>query len=272
MASIVLDSVSYSYPSSPKREILSGLTVTIEAGTFVSVVGPNGCGKSTMLRVLNGLIVPNKGRVCIDGLTSSNRKDILPIRQKVALLFQNPDNAIVGDTVEEDIAFGPENLGLDEDEITNRVNEALAAVGLEDKRFSSPQALSGGEKARLGLAGVLALEPDVLALDEATAMVDPEGRRRIMEILRAQTREKGRTVILVTHHSDETLLSDRIIVMDKGQIVRDGTPREVYSDAEKLLSLGISIPPIVELSASLGLESTPLDEEELALALEEIHA
>ena len=251
MASLTLSDVSFSYSNNTEDRVISGLSLAIEAGTFVSIIGPNGCGKSTLARLLNGIYLPSSGSVTVDGLSTCDKKSIYEIRRKVALLFQNPDNQIVGDTVEDDTAFGPENLGLDRDEITKRVESSLSSVGLLEKRYDSPNTLSGGEKARLGIAGILALSPEVLVLDEATAMLDPRGRKDVMDILRNLWEKEGKTIILITHHPEETLYGERIVVMDKGRIKKDGSVEEVYSEPEVLRALGLGLPPYVELSLLL---------------------
>ena len=248
---IVLDNCSYSYSNNHEEKVLSGVSFRVDAGSFISVIGPNGSGKSTLAKLLNGLYLPTSGTVEVDGLSTREKKNIPQIRRKVALLFQNPDNQIVGDTVEDDTAFGPENLGLDRDEITKRVEDSLLKVGLLEKRKMSPNTLSGGEKARLGIAGVLALEPEVLVLDEATAMLDPKGRREVMEILHELWKHQGKTIILITHHPEETIYGERIIVLDKGEIKLDGSVEEVYRNSGKLKELGLELPPYVELSLLL---------------------
>ena len=251
MADIVLDNCFYSYSNSLEEKVLSGVSLRVEAGSFISVIGPNGSGKSTLAKLLNGLYIPSSGIVEVDGLSTREKKNIPQIRRKVALLFQNPDNQIVGDTVEDDTAFGPENLGLDRDEITNRVEDSLSKVGLLEKRKMSPNTLSGGEKARLGIAGVLALNPEVLVLDEATAMLDPEGRKEVMAILQDLWKYQGKTIILITHHPEETIYGERIVVLDKGEIKLDGSVAEVYRKSETLKKLGLELPPYVELSLLL---------------------
>ena len=251
MADIVLDNCFYSYSNSLEEKVLSGVSLRVDAGSFISVIGPNGSGKSTLAKLLNGLYIPTSGTVEVDGLSTREKKNIPQIRRKVALLFQNPDNQIVGDTVEEDTAFGPENLGLDRDEITKRVEESLSKVGLLEKRKMSPNTLSGGEKARLGIAGVLALNPEVLVLDEATAMLDPEGRKEVMAILQDLWKYQGKTIILITHHPEETIYGERIVVLDKGEIKLDGSVAEVYRKSETLRKLGLELPPYVELSLLL---------------------
>lgn len=248
---IVLDNCSYSYSNNHEEKVLSGVSFRVDAGSFISVIGPNGSGKSTLAKLLNGLYIPTSGTVEVDGLSTREKKNIPQIRRKVALLFQNPDNQIVGDTVEDDTAFGPENLGLDRDEITKRVEDSLSKVGLLEKRKMSPNTLSGGEKARLGIAGVLALEPEVLVLDEATAMLDPKGRREVMEILHELWKNQGKTIILITHHPEETIYGERIIVLDKGEIKLDGSVEEVYRNSGKLKKLGLELPSYVELSLLL---------------------
>ena len=251
MADIVLDNCFYSYSNSLEEKVLSGVSLRVEAGSFISVIGPNGSGKSTLAKLLNSLYIPSYGIVEVDGLSTREKKNIPQIRRKVALLFQNPDNQIVGDTVEDDTAFGPENLGLDRDEITKRVEDSLSKVGLLEKRKMSPNTLSGGEKARLGIAGVLALNPEVLVLDEATAMLDPEGRKEVMAILQDLWKYQGKTIILITHHPEETIYGERIVVLDKGEIKLDGSVAEVYRKSETLKKLGLELPPYVELSLLL---------------------
>ena len=251
MADIVLDNCFYSYSNSLEEKVLSGVSLRVEAGSFISVIGPNGSGKSTLAKLLNGLYIPSSGIVEVDGLSTREKKNIPQIRRKVALLFQNPDNQIVGDTVEDDTAFGPENLGLDRDKITKRVEDSLSKVGLLEKRKMSPNTLSGGAKARLGIAGVLALNPEVLVLDEATAMLDPEGRKEVMAILQDLWKYQGKTIILITHHPEETIYGERIVVLDKGEIKLDGSVAEVYRKSETLKKLGLELPPYVELSLLL---------------------
>ena len=250
MASLVLDDCSYSYSNALEEKVLSGVSITIDAGSFVSVIGPNGSGKSTLAKLLNGLYLPSSGTVSVDGLSTKEKKNIPQIRRKVAVLFQNPDNQIVGDTVEDDTAFGPENLGLEREEISKRVQKSLSDVGLLEKRKVSPSSLSGGEKARLGIAGVLALNPEVLVLDEATAMLDSKGRKDVMEIL-YDLWKKGKTIILITHHPEETMYGERIIVFDRGKIIMDGSTEEVYRKSRELRELGLALPPYVELSLLL---------------------
>ena len=250
MASILLQDVSFSYSSS-SRSILSGLSFTVEAGTFLCIAGANGSGKSTLSLLLNGLLVPSSGKVLIDGMDTGDKKNRYEIRRRVGLLFQNPDNQIVGDTVEDDIAFGPENLALEEEEITKRVDMALSATGLSDKRYLSPSSLSGGEKAKLGIAGLLALDPEVLVLDEATAMLDPKARKDVLETLEELKTKYNKTIILITHNGDETLAADRIIVLEDGKVAFDGNRSQVYRNAGALKKMGVVLPPFVELSLLL---------------------
>ena len=272
MADIVLDNCFYSYSNSLEEKVLSGVSLRVEAGSFISVIGPNGSGKSTLAKLLNGLYIPSSGIVEVDGLSTREKKNIPQIRRKVALLFQNPDNQIVGDTVEDDTAFGPENLGLDRDKITKRVEDSLSKVGLLEKRKMSPNTLSGGEKARLGIAGVLALNPEVLVLDEATAMLDPEGRKEVMAILQDLWKYQGKTIILITHHPEETIYGERIVVLDKGEIKLDGSVAEVYRKSETLKKLGLELPPYVELSLLLKekgvIDDIAFDSSSLCLLLE----
>ncbi|MGN1164725.1 MAG: ATP-binding cassette domain-containing protein, partial [Candidatus Ornithospirochaeta sp.] len=250
--------VSFSYSPSTGN-ILSGLTFTVEAGTFLCMTGANGSGKSTVSMLLNGLLVPTSGSVLVDGMDTRDKNNRYEIRRRVGLLFQNPDNQIVGDTVEDDIAFGPENLGLEEDEITERVEKALLFSGLMEKRYLSPSSLSGGEKAKLGIAGLLALNPEVLVLDEATAMLDPKGRKDVLSLLHRLNKEHGKTIILITHHSDETMDAGRIMVIDGGKIVFDGEKRDVYRNAGRLKEMGVVLPPYVELSLCLKEKGIDID-------------
>ena len=252
MARIVLDNCSYSYSSHMEDKTITGFSLTVEAGSFVSIIGPNGSGKSTLAKLLNGIYVPTEGCVTVDGLDTREKNNIGEIRRKVAILFQNPDNQIVGDTVEDDVAFGPETLGLESDEITRRVESSLKKVGLFEKRRLSPNTLSGGEKARLGIAGIMALSPEVLVLDEATAMLDPKGRKDFMEILHNLWKNEKKTIILITHHPQETLYGERIIVMDKGRIKISGSVEEVYREGETLKAMGLGLPTYVELSLLIG--------------------
>ena len=228
MGLVELDEVSFAYEGE-ERNVLSAVSLSIDKGSFVSVIGQNGSGKSTFSRLLNGLLVPSSGTVTIDGLDTRNRKSLKDIRRKVGIVFQNPDNQIVSDTVEEDAAFAPENLGLSRKEISERVERALSKVGLLEKRYDNPTELSGGEKARLSLAGILAMDPEVLVLDETTAMLDPVGRMNIMDIL-LNLKAQGKTIISITHHTEETLSSDRILVFSDGSVIQDGKPRDVYSN------------------------------------------
>ena len=252
MARIVLENRPDSYSYHREDNTITGFSLTVEAGSFVSIIGPNGSGKSTLAKLLNGIYVPTEGCVTVDGLDTREKNNIGEIRRKVAILFQNPDNQIVGDTVEDDVAFGPENLGLESDEITRRVESSLKKVGLFEKRRLSPNTLSGGEKARLGIAGILALSPEVLVLDEATAMLDPKGRKDVMEILHNLWKNEKKTIILITHHPQETLYGERIIVMDKGRIKISGSVEEVYREGETLKAMGLGLPTYVELSLLIG--------------------
>ena len=263
MGLIELEHVSFSYDGE-ERKVLSDISLSIEKGTFLSVIGHNGSGKSTFSRLLNGLLIPTSGKVLVDGLDTANRKNLKEIRRKVGVVFQNPDNQIVSDTVEEDTAFAPENLGLGRKEISERVERSLLAVGLIDKRYDNPNELSGGEKARLSLAGILAMDPEVLVLDEVTAMLDLDGRNRIMEILQ-DLKAQGKTIIFITHHTEETLSSDRLIIFRNGSVIQDGKPGNVYSSP-----VDPSIPLPFASRLALRLKERGMDMFEGAVTLEDL--
>lgn len=232
-------------------EALSGLNLSIDEGSFVAVVGTNGSGKSTFAKLLNALVIPSSGSIIIDGLNSHDKSNIYAIRSKIGLVFQNPDNQIVSDTVEDDIAFGLENMGLDLDEMKARLEGCLSLTGLEPLRHCSPDKLSGGQKQLVAIAGILAMQPKCVVLDEATAMLDPNGRRMVLELCHRLNHEIGMTVILITHYMEECIDADRVVVFDKGHIAMDGTPKEVFSNAMLARSFGLKLPPVTELSEHL---------------------
>jgi len=238
MALIELKDVSFSYPSGTAAA-LSGLSLSLEAGSFVAVMGANGSGKSTFAKHLNALEKPSSGSVLINGLTTSDSASVAQIRRTVGLVFQNPDNQIIGSTVEEDVAFGPENLGLEPDRIRERVDLALKAVGLCGLEEENPSSLSGGQKQLLAVAGVLAMDVSCIVLDEATSMLDSRGRTRLLSVLKRLNEEKKLTIILITHDPDEAALADRIIVLDRGRLAMDGKAEEVLSQAGRLRELGL---------------------------------
>ena len=270
MSYIVFDTVNYSYQlgEGQKLKALKNLSFSIEKGSFVALVGMNGSGKSTLSKLLNGLFLPtNKnGKVIVDGINTKevdeNKKGedgftVFDVRKRVVIVFQNPDNQTVATLVEDDVAFGPENIGLDRDEIIERVNSALEGVGMSEYRGRAVSKLSGGQKQRVAIAGVLAMKPDVIVFDESTAMLDPMGRREIMSIAK-ELNKQGITIIMITHNMDEAALCDRIIVLQRGEIVADGTPKEVFAD--DVPRFGLTLPPATETANLLKTKGFVFDE------------
>ena len=254
----------YTYPDAEsEREhiVFDGLNLSIEAGSFVAVLGHNGSGKSTLAKHMNAILVPDEGQVLIDGIDTADEERVIDVRRTVGMVFQNPDNQIVSNVVEEDVAFAPENLGVPSDEIQRRVDAALKTVGMYEYRAHAPQLLSGGQKQRVAIAGVLAMKPKCIVLDEPTAMLDPQGRREVIETVERLNREEGMTVVLITHHMDEATHAGRIVAMNDGKIVADGTPAEVFSQVELLRSVGLSVPETTELLYALRADGfdLPLD-------------
>ncbi len=245
-----LNNVSYRYEGAAQNA-LSGVTMTIEAGEMLAIVGHNGSGKSTLAKHLNGLLLPTGGNVTIDGMDTKNEDALLAIRQRVGMVFQNPDNQLVTTIVEEDVGFGPENLGVPPKEIRGRVDAALESVGMTAYADKASHALSGGQKQRIAIAGMLAMQPEVLVLDEATAMLDPEGRREVLEIVKRLHRETGLTVVMITQFMEETLFCDRVVVMGGGKLQFSGTPREVFRRSAELRTLGLDVPETVWLRDAL---------------------
>ena len=253
-------------------DILKGVSLDIQKGEFVAILGHNGSGKSTFAKHLNGILLPVKGTVTIDGLNPAEEEQLFQVRQKVGMVFQNPDNQIVATIVEEDVAFGPENLGIPPAEIRRRVDEALEAVDMTAYRLHSPSQLSGGQKQRVAIAGIIAMRPDCIVLDEPTAMLDPKGRKEVMDTVMKLNKEFGITVILITHYMDEAVKADRVVVMDGGRIAIDGTPKEVFKNVEKMKGLGLDVPQATELAYRLRkkgfkLPDNILDENECAEAI-----
>lgn len=258
-----------------RDRVLQGISIDIEAGSFVVLLGHNGSGKSTLARHLNALLMPTEGTVWVDGHDTKDPSVLLPVRQTAGMVFQNPDNQIIASVVEEDVAFGPENTGVPTDEIWQRVGESLESVGMTAYRYHSPNRLSGGQKQRIAIAGIMAMQPSCMILDEATAMLDPLGRREVLEAVHDLNRKKGVTVILITHHMDEAVEADRVLVLDQGHVAMDGTPREVFSRVEELKGLRLDVPQITELAWQLRRQGMALPEgilerEELLAALERI--
>ena len=261
---IVTEHLAYTYPgmdNMPGVAVFKDLNLSIEEGTFVAVLGMNGCGKSTLAKHFNSILLPSGGRVLVCGIDTANEDRLMVVLRNVGMVFQNPDNQIVANVVEEDVAFGPENLGIASPEIRNRVDKALKQVGMYEYREHAPHLLSGGQKQRIAIAGVIAMEPKCIVLDEPTAMLDPRGRREVMETVRRLNREKGITVVLITHHMEEAAQADRVVVMHKGSVAADGAPEDVFSQVELLHRIGLAAPDSVELCWQLKQEGfdLPLD-------------
>ncbi|WP_353947520.1 energy-coupling factor transporter ATPase [Sporolactobacillus sp. Y61] len=261
--------------------ILNGISFDVAAGEFVAVLGPNGCGKSTLARHLNGLLQPSSGEVLIDGMDTRDEEKKQAIRQTVGLIFQNPDNQIISTIVEEDVAFAPENLGMERSEIRRRVDEALKATGMFDYRLHTPFKLSGGQKQRIAIAGILAMRPKCIVLDEPTSMLDPKGRRDVMNTIRGLNRDYGITIILITHNMEEAALADRLILLDAGKVYREGKPQDILTQPEQLRHVKLDVPQIVELCSHLRRHGIPIPEKitsvdecatSLIASLEESHA
>ena len=272
---IKVEHLGFTYPGlddAPGAVVFKDMNLTIEAGSLVAILGSNGCGKSTLAKHFNSILLPCGGKVWVNGIDTSDEYKLIAIRRSVGMVFQNPDNQIVASVVEEDVAFGPENLGIASPEIRHRVDNALAQVGMSKYALHAPHLLSGGQKQRIAIAGVIAMAPKCIVLDEPTAMLDPRGRSEVMQTIIKLNREKGITVILITHHMDEAAQCDRVVVMHKGKVTSDGSPKEVFSDVELMHNLGLAAPETVELCYELNklgfeLPRDRLDEKECAQAL-----
>ena len=261
---ISVEHLAYTYPGvedTPGVPVFADLNLTIEEGSFVAVLGTNGCGKSTLAKHFNAILLPSGGKVYVCGIDTANEDRLITIRRNVGMVFQNPDNQIVANVVEEDVAFGPENLGIASPEIRRRVDSALKQVDMYEYRTHAPHLLSGGQKQRIAIAGVIAMEPKCIVLDEPTAMLDPRGRREVIDTIGRLNREKSITVVLITHHMDEAAKAQRVVVLDKGKVAADGTPKEVFSQVELLHGIGLAAPETVELCWELNQEGfdLPLD-------------
>ena len=244
--------LTFAYPAQEEEQqqgtvALRNVDLTIEKGSFVAVLGHNGSGKSTLAKHMNAVLLPSGGRVFVAGMDTLDEQQIIAIRRAVGMVFQNPDNQIVANVVEEDVAFGPENLGVPSADIRRRVDEALAAVGMDAFTRHAPHLLSGGQKQRIAIAGIIAMAPQCIVLDEATAMLDPAGRREVLSTIEKLHREMGITVVLITHHMDEAILADRVVVMNEGRVAMDGTPTEVFTRVEELEEMGLTVPDTVQL-------------------------
>lgn len=252
MADILLklDKVRYRYAGSD-TDAIDGISLELERGSFTAILGRNGCGKSTLARLCSGILLPTGGGVHVAGIDTRDTEQLMCLRRSVGIVFQNPDNQIVANVVEDDVAFGPENLGLPPTEIRRRVDEALKAVGMYDLRMRAPHLLSGGQKQRVAIAGVLAIHPELLILDEPTAMLDPVGRREVLGVITRLCREDGLTPVLITHHMEEAVGADRVLVLDQGRISLDGAPEEIFQQEEELQALGLTVPEPIALAARL---------------------
>ena len=252
MNDVIIDArdVCYRYESG-LSEAVSHLSLKVYRGEFVAILGRNGCGKSTLAKLMNALLLPTSGEITVDGITPTNEDECYQVRRSCGMVFQNPDNQIVTTIVEEDCAFGLENLGVEPTLIRQRVDEALAAVGMARHAHSSPAMLSGGQKQRVAVAGVLAMRPKIIVFDESTAMLDPIGRRDVFQLARKLNREEGITIVWITHFMEEAVQADRVVVMDRGRIALEDTPRQVFSQMGKVLALGLDVPEMMKLSARL---------------------
>ena len=246
MSIIKFENVHYTYPGD-QLESLCGVSLEIQEGSFVAVLGHNGSGKSTLAKHMNAILTPTEGKVTVCGIDSADEERLIQLRRNVGMVFQNPDNQIVANVVEDDVAFAPENLGVEPKEIRRRVDEALKLVGMYDKRQHAPHLLSGGQKQRVAIAGVIAMEPKIIVLDEPTAMLDPIGREEVISTITRLCREKGMTVVLITHHMDECVGADRLIVMSNGSVVADGLPAEVFADIDLMEREGLAVPETTRL-------------------------
>ena len=272
---IKTEDLHFSYPAPEEGTtpvVLDGVSLDIEEGSFVAVLGHNGCGKSTLAKHFNAILLPSGGTVYVDGIDTADEDRLLDIRRTVGMVFQNPDNQIVANVVEEDVAFAPENLGVPPAEIRQRVDDALKAVGMYAYREHAPHLLSGGQKQRVAIAGVIAMRPRCIVLDEPTAMLDPIGRRDVLNTIKTLNRERGVTVVLITHHMDEAAQADRLIVMSKGRVVADDTPKAVFSRVEELREVGLTVPQTTQLlwelrEAGYDVPLDALSDEECADAL-----
>lgn len=264
---VKVENVEYIYGYRPGEDpgvkALENINIRLEKGQFIAVLGRNGSGKSTFARLLNALLVPTNGTVYLKGMDTRDEKLIWEIRRTAGMVFQNPDNQIIGTTVEEDVAFGPENIGLPPEEIKRRVYGALESVGIVEYSTHAPHLLSGGQKQRVAIAGIMAIKPDCIILDEATSMLDPIGRKEVLELVKKLNREEGITIIHITHHMEEASLADRVVVIDKGNVILDGTPVEVFSNVELVKSLGLEVPQVTELFHALNQEGCNLPEDVL---------
>lgn len=275
---IEIKDLRFSYPAEEGKEpaeVLKDIDLDIKAGEFTAILGHNGSGKSTLAKHMNAILLPTSGKVIVDGIDTADESRLFELRQQAGMVFQNPDNQIVSSVVEEDVAFALENLGVPYEEMRRRVDEALRAVNMYDYRLHSPAQLSGGQKQRIAIAGIIAMEPKCIILDEPTAMLDPRGRKEVMAVIRKMNREKGITIVLITHYMDEAAQCGRVVVMDKGRIVLDDTPRAVFSHVDKIKKIGLDVPQVTELAwelkkAGYDISSEIITEEECVDAIKKL--
>lgn len=263
MISIKNLSFKYDYEDENAKQILKDIDLEIKEGEFLALLGHNGSGKSTLAKLINGLLIPGEGDVLVDGMNTKNEEEIWNIRRNAGMVFQNPDNQLVATIVEDEVAFGPENLGIEPTEIRKRVDKALEDVGMSDYKKNAPHLLSGGQKQRVAIAGILAMSPKYIILDEPTAMLDPSGRREVIDTLVKLNKEENKTIILITHYMEEAAISDRVVVMEDGNIVLSGKPREVFSQVEEIKKLGLDVPQVTELAHELKKDGIEISTEVL---------
>ncbi len=248
---IEIKNVSFKYDDDTS-DVLHKVSLNVKKGEFLCVLGHNGCGKSTLAKLINGLILPVEGNVLVKGMDTKNENDLIKIRSKAGMVFQNPDNQMVATVVEEDVAFGPENLGVPQEQLRSRVDNALKEVNMFDFKESAPHRLSGGQKQRIAIAGVIAMEPEIIIMDESTSMLDPKGRREVLETVHRLNKEKGITVVFITHFMEETVDADRIIVMGDGVIKMEGTPEEIFKREDEIKELTLEVPPVTKIAQQLN--------------------
>ena len=263
MISIKNLSFKYDYEDENAKQILKDIDLEIKEGEFLALLGHNGSGKSTLAKLINGLLIPGEGDVLVDEMNTKNEEEIWNIRRNAGMVFQNPDNQLVATIVEDEVAFGPENLGIEPAEIRKRVDKALEDVGMSDYKKNAPHLLSGGQKQRVAIAGILAMSPKYIILDEPTAMLDPSGRREVIDTLVKLNKEENKTIILITHYMEEAAISDRVVVMEDGNIVLSGKPREVFSQVEEIKKLGLDVPQVTELAHELKKDGIEISTEVL---------
>ncbi|WP_071027746.1 energy-coupling factor transporter ATPase [Peptoniphilus raoultii] len=266
---IEIKDLYFSYDSEGNKEnprnVINGINLNIKEGEFVALLGHNGSGKSTLAKLINALFIPKSGEVIVDGYNTKDEKDVWNIRSRAGMVFQNPDNQLVATVVEDDVAFGPENLGLPQAEIRKRVDESLKSVNMAEFKKNAPHLLSGGQKQRVAIAGILAMSPTYIILDEPTAMLDPSGRKEVMDTVIKLNKDQGKTIILITHYMDEAALADRIVVMEEGNIILEGEPKKVFSHVEEIKNIGLDVPQVTELAYDLNKDGIKINNEILSI-------